>query len=94
MKNKNRYNKKQSTLLTHQLKTAAKELRNHPNITIKKADKTNIFVVLNKTDYHWAESYIYIYIYKFKCPLGDCISDNNNIYVGFLQHPNRVTSLL
>ena len=21
-------------------------------------------------------------IYKFKCPLGDCISDNNNIYVG------------
>ena len=49
---KNRYNKKQPTLLTHQLKTAAKELRNHPNITIKKADKTNIFVVLNKTDYH------------------------------------------
>ena len=49
---KNRYNKKQLTLLTHQLKTAAKELRNHPNITIKKADKTNIFVVLNKIDYH------------------------------------------
>ena len=24
-------------------------------------------------------------IYKFKCPLGDCISDNNNIYVG-LRH--------
>ena len=21
-------------------------------------------------------------IYRFKCPLGDCISDNNNIYVG------------
>ena len=21
-------------------------------------------------------------IYKFKCPLGDCISDNNNVYVG------------
>ena len=21
-------------------------------------------------------------IYKFKCPLGDCIFDNNNIYVG------------
>ena len=32
---KNRYNNKQSTLLTHQQKTAAKELRNHPNITIK-----------------------------------------------------------
>ena len=44
--------KKQPTLLTHQLKTAAKELRNHPNITIKKANKTNIFGVLNKTDYH------------------------------------------
>ena len=25
---------------------------NHPNITIKNADKTNIFVVLNKTDDH------------------------------------------
>ena len=21
-------------------------------------------------------------IYQFKCPLGDCISENNNIYVG------------
>ena len=21
-------------------------------------------------------------IYQFKCPLGDCVSDNNNIYVG------------
>ena len=36
---KNRYNKKQPTLLTHQLKSAAKELRNHPNITIKKLIK-------------------------------------------------------
>ena len=27
--------------------------------------------------------FLYIYIYKSKCPLGDCISDNNNnIYVG------------
>ena len=39
---KNRYNKKQPTLLTHQLKTAAKELRNHPNITLKIADKSKI----------------------------------------------------
>ena len=23
-------------------------------------------------------------IYKFRCPLGDCISDNNNIYVGLI----------
>ena len=45
--------KKQSTLLSYQLNIAAKELCNHPNITIKKkADKTNIFVVLNKTDTH------------------------------------------
>ena len=36
---KNRYNKKQPTLLTHQLKIAAKELRNHPNITIKRQIK-------------------------------------------------------
>ena len=49
---KNRYNKKQPTLLTHQLKIATKELCNHPNLTIKKQKKTNIFVVLNKTDYH------------------------------------------
>ena len=47
-----RYDNKQPTLLTHQLKIASKELRNHPKITFKKADKTNIFVVLNKTDYH------------------------------------------
>ena len=49
---KNRYNKKQPILLTHQLKIAAKELCNHPNITIKRADQTDIFVVLNKTDYY------------------------------------------
>ena len=36
---KNRYIKKQPTLQTHQLKTAAKVLRNHPNITIKKQIK-------------------------------------------------------
>ena len=33
---KNRYIEKQPTLQTHQLKIAAKELRNHHNITIKK----------------------------------------------------------
>ena len=33
-------------------KNTTKELCNHPNITIKKADKTNFFVLLNKTDYH------------------------------------------
>ena len=32
---KNRFNKKQPTLLTQQLKNAPEELYNHPNITIK-----------------------------------------------------------
>ena len=45
------YNKKQPTLSTQQLKNATKELHNHPNITIKKADK-QIFVVLDNADYH------------------------------------------
>ena len=27
-------------------------------------------------------TYIYIYIYMFKCPLGDCVSKENNTYVG------------
>ena len=44
----NRFNKKQATLFTQQLGNADEELCNHPN---KKADKTNIFVALNKTDY-------------------------------------------
>ena len=31
-------------------------------------------------------------IYRFKCPLWDCISDNNNIYVGFnLNYPVEET---
>ena len=51
---KNRFNKNcnSSTLLNKQLKTAAKQLHDHPDIFIKVADKTNIFVVINKTDYN------------------------------------------
>ena len=30
-------------------------------------------------------------IYKFKCPLGDCISDNNNISVGLTTLSRRFT---
>ena len=35
-------------------------------------------------------------IYQFKCPLGDCISDNNNIYVGLTSTTlsRRLTMLL
>ena len=45
-------NNKNNSLLTENLKKAAQQLRKHPNITIKKADKTNIFVVLDKDEYH------------------------------------------
>ena len=34
------------------------------------------------TSGHHQERIYYNVTYKFKCPLGDCISDNNNIYVG------------
>ena len=27
-------------------------MHKHPDITIKKADKTNIYIILNKSDYH------------------------------------------
>ena len=63
---KNWYNKKQPILLTHQLKIANKELCNHPTITIKKTDKTHIFVVLNKTDYHSKLQNILDDLTKFK----------------------------
>lgn len=43
--------RKKSSLLTKPLKMAAKELRKHPDIIVKKVDKTNIIVVLNKSDY-------------------------------------------
>ena len=37
---------------TWQLKNAAEQLPKHPDITIKKANKTNIYIALNKSDYH------------------------------------------
>ena len=40
-----------NSILTKELKLAAKELKNNPEITIKKADKTNMYVVLDKKDY-------------------------------------------
>ena len=40
-----------SQLLSRDLRSAAKSLKNHPDIIIRRADKSNIFVVLNKNDY-------------------------------------------
>jgi hypothetical protein len=40
-----------SSLLNAELIEAAKQLKNNDNIIIRKADKANIFVILNKADY-------------------------------------------
>ena len=40
-----------SDILTPELRSAAKSLRENPDIVIRRADKSNIFVILNKTDY-------------------------------------------
>lgn len=41
-----------SRLLTPRLRTAAKQLRDNKDIVIRRADKSNIFVLLNATDYN------------------------------------------
>ena len=40
-----------SAIITSRLRRAAKELRENPNIVVRRADKASIFVVLNKADY-------------------------------------------
>ncbi|XP_076047362.1 uncharacterized protein LOC143028892 [Oratosquilla oratoria] len=40
-----------SSLLSPQLKQAASELYNNPNLVIRQADKSSIYVLLNKEDY-------------------------------------------
>jgi len=40
-----------STILTEDLKQAATQLKNNPNIEIRKSDKSNMYVILNKNDY-------------------------------------------
>ena len=40
-----------SSLLTNGQKTVAKQLKNNSDIGIRKADKSNTFVILNKCDY-------------------------------------------
>ena len=44
---KHRY-KYSKTIMTPELKTAAKELKDNKNIIIKKADKSSIYVIMNK----------------------------------------------
>ena len=44
-----------------------------PNLVIRNNSSPSIGVLQKKKNN---------VIYQFKCPLGDCISDNNNIYVG------------
>ena len=39
------------SIITPQLRTAAQELRNNQNIVIRKADKSNLYVILDKEDY-------------------------------------------
>ena len=40
-----------SNLLTREQRTAANELKNHPDIIVRKADKSNIFIVLDRQEY-------------------------------------------
>ena len=49
---KNRFNLKHQNILTSTLKEAANQLFNNPDIIIHTGDKTNIYIILNKTDYN------------------------------------------
>ncbi|KAF2348059.1 hypothetical protein FHG87_021185, partial [Trinorchestia longiramus] len=42
---------KHSTILIKELRRSCKQLKDHPNIIVRRADKSNTFVVLNRTDY-------------------------------------------
>ena len=42
---------KNSSLLTHRQRQVAKDLLNNPNITIRRADKSNIYTILDKDQY-------------------------------------------
>ena len=46
-RNMNKFN----PALTKELRSAAKELRGNKNIVIRKADKSNVYVIMNKDDY-------------------------------------------
>jgi hypothetical protein len=42
---------KNSTILTKELRVAAKQLKEHPDVIVRRADKSNIFVVMDKSEY-------------------------------------------
>ena len=46
-----KFNNNTKPIMTNALKNAAKELRNDPNIVVRKADKANIYVILDKNEY-------------------------------------------
>ena len=41
------FGRQQKPILTKELRNAAKELKNDPDIVIRKADKSNMYVILN-----------------------------------------------
>ena len=43
--------------------------------------KTSNFVIKNNSTFSIGILHKTYVIYQFKCPLGDCISENNNIYI-------------
>ena len=49
---KNRSTRNKIPILTKPLKQAAKELKSHPDVIVRRADKSNMFVILNKSDYN------------------------------------------
>ena len=50
---KKHFNQKHpNKILTPTLKEAVNQLSNNPDITIRTGDKTNIYIILNKTDYN------------------------------------------
>ena len=63
---KNRY-KKQNSILTPQLKRAATSLKNNEHIIVRKADKSSMYVILNKDDYLQKIDTILADTTKFKC---------------------------
>ena len=63
---KKRY-KRHNTILTPPLKKAAENLKNNENITIRKADKSSVYVILNKDEYISKVDTILADTTKFKC---------------------------
>ncbi|XP_076029861.1 uncharacterized protein LOC143018389 [Oratosquilla oratoria] len=57
---------KKSSILSPELQQAARELRNNPDLIIRRADKSSIYVLLNKDDYFSKLDHILSDTSKFK----------------------------